>query len=115
MKNFIIILAIMIFTFMAAKQASAQTNESDCSKTVSDKPIAIKWVNKAKTRIKVSWINFNCEEGEAQIVEPDATFEGTSYEGHVFKILIGYESDESSSETITVSPLTAKKNIIWRR
>jgi len=115
MKKFIIVLSIMAFAFMAANEASAQTNESNCSKTVSDKPIQIKWVNKAKARIKVSWINFNCEEGEGQIVEPDATFEGTSYSGHVFRVLIGYESDDPSIINITVSPRTAKKTITWSR
>lgn len=94
--------------------ASANT-DSDCSKTLSKKPVNIKWVNKTGTVMVVYWIDYDCNEKGGFEVNPGDAYQDTSYAGHVFRIVKGAQSDEPGSELITVGHSTAFKNITWSR
>lgn len=94
--------------------ASTQ-NDSACSKTLNQNPVNVNWVNKTGSVMVVHWINYDCNEGEGQEVQPGQAFQGTSYAGHVFRIVKGPQSDDPGIELITVGPSTASMPITWSR
>jgi hypothetical protein len=69
------------------------------------------WVNKTGAPITVSWINYKCAEEAPQTVQPNASYRGTTYIGHIFRIRdakskeeIGLINVEATSKSVDIFP-----------
>ena len=52
-----------------------------------DKKVEIKVINKTDKPFTVNWVDHECKEGKSDHeVAPGETFEGISYNGHVFRV-----------------------------
>ena len=68
------------------------------------------WTNKTGAPITVSWVNFKCQDDPPKTVQPNATYDGLTYIGHMFRI-----RDERTKEEIgfiTVEQTSAKVDIL---
>jgi hypothetical protein len=68
------------------------------------------WVNKTGAPITVSWINFKCVEEAPQTVQPNASYGGKTYIGHIFRIRDAKSKQEIG--LVTVEPSSAKVDIL---
>ena len=71
----------------SANPVTAPPAQETCSKQVDDKKVEIKVINKTDKPFTVNWVDHECKEGKSdQEVAPGETFEGISYNGHVFRV-----------------------------
>ena len=85
MKKQVPLLMLLLGLMLAATLTVSAQNA--CSKQVDDKEVEIKVINKTDKPFTVNWVDHECKEGKSdQEVAPGETFEGISYNGHVFRV-----------------------------
>lgn len=68
------------------------------------------WTNKTGAPITVSWVNGSCQEEAPKTVQPNDTYGGKTYLGHLFRIRD--EKTKAEIGTITIEQASAKMDIL---